>query len=188
MRHDVRSGSAMFACDRLQRIVAWNDAAERLVGLPRAEAVGKFCWEVVRATDPHGSLVCGTHCSRSRLGAHGWPVEPQELDVVSDHGRRRLAVDTLTVQDEDARTVVHVLHPAAGESDGALRRPAPHLTPRQLDVLRLLAEGRPAKEIARQLWLSEATVRNHIRAVLRELESHSQLEALSKARRLGLVA
>jgi DNA-binding CsgD family transcriptional regulator len=66
--------------------------------------------------------------------------------------------------------------------------PRGSLTPRQLEVLRLLAEGKRAKEIAGQLWLSETTVRNHIRAVLRELESHSQLEALSKARRLGLVA
>jgi DNA-binding CsgD family transcriptional regulator len=188
VRPEVRSGSAMFVCDRSQRIVAWNDAAERLVGVPRPEAVGKLCWEVIRATDPRGSLVCGSHCFRARLGAHGWPVEPQELDVASDHGRRRVAVDTLTVQDEDALRVVHVLHPAAGGAESGPCKGAPRLTPRQLDVLRLLAEGRPAKEIARQLWLSEATVRNHIRAVLRELESHSQLEALSKARRLGLVA
>jgi PAS domain S-box-containing protein len=188
MRLEVRTASAMFACDRSQRIVAWNDAAERLLGVPRTEAVGKFCWEVLRATDPRGSLACGTRCVRARLGAHGWPVEPQELDVASDGGRSRVAVDTLTLQGEGARTVVHVLHAAAGGSDGALHRRAPHLTPRQLDVLRLLAEGTPAKGIARQLWVSEATVRNHIRAVLRELESHSQLEALSKARRLGLVA
>jgi PAS domain S-box-containing protein len=184
---DVRSGSAVFACDPAQRIVAWNHAAERLVGVRRAEVVGKFCWEVVRASDPRGALVCGSSCSRARLGANGWHVEPQELDVASDHGRRRVVADTLTIQEEYTRTVVHVLHPAAGGADGALRARA-RLTPRQLDVLRLLAEGKPAKEIARQLWLSETTVRNHIRAVLRELESHSQLEALSKARRLGLVA
>jgi DNA-binding CsgD family transcriptional regulator len=178
----------MFACDRSQRIVLWNDAVERLVGLPRAEAVGKFCWEVLRATDPGGALACGAHCRRARLGAHGWPVEPQELDVASDHGRRRVVVDTVTVQDEDARTVLHVLHSAAGAAEGGSDTGAPRLTPRQLEVLRLLAEGKPAKQIARELWLSEATVRNHIRAILRELEAHSQLEAVSKARRRGLVA
>jgi DNA-binding NarL/FixJ family response regulator len=75
-----------------------------------------------------------------------------------------------------------------GGDDVPLRECAPRLTARQSDVLHLLADGMPAKEIAQQLCLSEATVRNHIRAVLRELHSHSQLEALSKARRLGLVA
>lgn len=185
---DVRSGSAIFVCDPSQRILAWNPAAERLVGVGRAEVVGKFCWEVLHASDPRGSLACGSRCPRSRLGAHGWPVEPQELEVMTGGGRKRVVADTLTAQGEDGRVVVHVLHPPAGKNDVPLREGAPRLTPRQSDVLHLLADGMPAKEIARQLCLSEATVRNHIRAVLRELHSHSQLEALSKARRLGLVA
>ena len=87
-------------------------------------------------------------------------MEPQELDVAATTaGGAHVAVDTLTVQDEDALRVVHVLHPAAGSAEGGSCERAPRLTPRQLDVLRLLAEGRPQKEIARQLWLSEATVR-----------------------------
>lgn len=188
MQLDVRTGSAMFACDDAQRVVAWNEAAEKLVGVPRSEALGKHCWELLRATDPRGTLVCGTRCPRARLGAHGWPVDPQELDIPSDGGRRRVVVDTLTAQHEEARAVVHVLRPASRVEESPPDDCAPRLTPRQQDVLRLLAEGRPAKQIARTLWLSETTVRNHIRAVLRELESHSQLEALSKARRLGLVA
>jgi DNA-binding NarL/FixJ family response regulator len=55
-------------------------------------------------------------------------------------------------------------------------------------VLGLLAEGVPAKVIAARLGLAEATVRNHIRAILFELGTHSQLEAVAKARRLDLVA
>jgi DNA-binding NarL/FixJ family response regulator len=55
-------------------------------------------------------------------------------------------------------------------------------------VLRLLAEGVPAKVIPGRLGLAEATVRNHIRAILAALETHSQLEAIAKARRLQLIA
>jgi DNA-binding NarL/FixJ family response regulator len=62
------------------------------------------------------------------------------------------------------------------------------LTARQQQVLRLLAEGVPAKVIATRLGLAEATVRNHIRAILAALETHSQLEAIAKARRLELIA
>jgi DNA-binding NarL/FixJ family response regulator len=61
------------------------------------------------------------------------------------------------------------------------------LTPRQRQVLALLAEGVPAKVIAVRLGLAEPTVRNHIRAILRALGCHSQLEALARARRLELV-
>ena len=42
------------------------------------------------------------------------------------------------------------------------------------------------KEIAGRLTLSEATVRNHVRAILRELGAHSQLEAVARARALPL--
>ena len=54
-------------------------------------------------------------------------------------------------------------------------------------ALELLAEGRSAKEIGRSLFLSQATVRNHVRSLLQALGAHSQLEALAKARKLGLV-
>jgi len=177
----------MFACDESLRVTAWNEAAESLIGISRTEALGKHCWEVLRASDPRGQLVCGSRCVRARSAAHGWPVEATVLDVAGGPDRRRIVVDTLAAQDERSRSVVHVLRPVADPAtdagEGSVR-----LTPRQLDILHLLAEGRRAKEIARRLWLSETTVRNHIRAILRELEAHSQLEALSKARRLGLVA
>lgn len=66
-------------------------------------------------------------------------------------------------------------------------RPAPSLTRRQRLVLSMLAEGKQARRIAAELQLSEMTIRNHIRAVLRELGCNSQLGAVAEARRLGLV-
>jgi GAF domain-containing protein len=67
------------------------------------------------------------------------------------------------------------------------RRDVPELTARQMEVLKLLAEGRSAKEIGGDLYLSQATVRNHIRSLLQALGAHSQLEALAMARRKGLL-
>ena len=55
-------------------------------------------------------------------------------------------------------------------------------------MLALLAEGVQARAIAARLGLSEATVRNHIRLILRKLGCHSQLEAVAVAYRLGLLA
>jgi len=63
--------------------------------------------------------------------------------------------------------------------------PAPHpaLTPRQSEVLRLLEQGQSTEQIAGELHLSAATVRNHIRHLLRALGVHSRLEAVAIARR-----
>jgi DNA-binding NarL/FixJ family response regulator len=63
----------------------------------------------------------------------------------------------------------------------------PALSPRRHQILRLVASGLTTAEISRELVLSEQTVRNHIRDVLRELDAHSRLEAVDIARRLGLL-
>lgn len=65
--------------------------------------------------------------------------------------------------------------------------PAPALTTRQSDVLRLLCTGKPNKVIARELGLSENTVRVHVAAVFSQLGVNSRSAALLAAQRLGLV-
>jgi PAS domain S-box-containing protein len=60
----------------------------------------------------------------------------------------------------------------------------PHLTPRQAEVLALLEHGRSTAQIAGELHLSQETVRNHVRHLLRALGVNSRLEAVAVARRL----
>jgi DNA-binding NarL/FixJ family response regulator len=68
----------------------------------------------------------------------------------------------------------------------ALPRPAlPALTPRQADVLRCLMRGEPNKRIARELGLTEGTVKIHIAAILRVLQARNRTEAVVIARELG---
>ena len=62
------------------------------------------------------------------------------------------------------------------------------LTPREQEVLRLLAEGLPNKAIARRLGISEHTVKFHINAVLGKLGAQNRTEAVVLAMRMGLVA
>jgi DNA-binding NarL/FixJ family response regulator len=61
------------------------------------------------------------------------------------------------------------------------------LTPRELEVLQLLAEGLPNKTIARQLDVSDHTVKFHINAILGKLGAQSRTEAVVRATRLGLI-
>jgi len=60
------------------------------------------------------------------------------------------------------------------------------LSPRQLDVLRLLLEGKPNKTICRELDLSESTVKTHLAAIFRKLDVSSRTQAVVSAARLGL--
>ncbi len=56
------------------------------------------------------------------------------------------------------------------------------LTRRERDVLALLLDGRRVASIARTLYLSEHTVRNHLKAIFRKLGAHSQTELLDRLR------
>jgi DNA-binding NarL/FixJ family response regulator len=61
------------------------------------------------------------------------------------------------------------------------------LTPREGEVLRLIAEGLPNKTIAARLEISESTVKFHVNAILGKLGVESRSEAIVQAARLGLV-
>lgn len=91
---------------------------------------------------------------------------------------------------ELARELVRELVQRAREDRRVIsppRKEAPQITPRQMEVLELLSAGRSTREIGRKLYLSEATVRNHIRGLLQAFGAHSQLEVLARARELGVL-
>ena len=69
----------------------------------------------------------------------------------------------------------------------AQRLPAVELTRRELEVLRLLAEGKPNKLIAADLSISEVTVKSHAQSLFRKLNVLSRTEAIAVAHRRGLL-
>jgi two-component system nitrate/nitrite response regulator NarL len=75
--------------------------------------------------------------------------------------------------------------PAARDQSPA--QPIEELTPRELQVLRLIAEGQSNKAIARGLGISEHTVKFHVNAILGKLNVQSRTEAVVHATRLGLI-
>jgi len=80
------------------------------------------------------------------------------------------------------RTIAQLLN-SRREVEAQLER----LTPREKEVLRLMAEGTSSRDIASRLGISYTTVRTHIRSLGSKLGVHSKLEAIVKARELALV-
>jgi DNA-binding NarL/FixJ family response regulator len=84
----------------------------------------------------------------------------------------------------------------ASESDHGVRRAAPRserptlldeLSERELDVLRLLARGRSNQEIAKELFISEATVKTHVGRIFAKLELRDRAQAVVVAYESGRV-
>ena len=65
--------------------------------------------------------------------------------------------------------------------------PQPRLTEREMEVLRLVAKGRNNRDIAKELFISENTVKNHIRNILEKLHLHSRMQAVVYAVREGFI-
>jgi DNA-binding CsgD family transcriptional regulator len=99
-----------------------------------------------------------------------------------------IEVSSIAIEGTDHRVVgvFGVLQPVAVPFTPPPR--ARHgLTPRQLEVLHHLAHGHSTNQIAQQLGIQPETVRNHVRGLLRALGVHSRLQAVSEARRCGLL-
>ena len=104
----------------------------------------------------------------------------RESDIESLSAALAAVARGLTVFDPALST----LPPSAPDS---ARLEAPHLTPREMETLALLAEGLPNKAIASQLGISEHTAKFHVNSILSKLDAQSRTEAVTRATRLGLI-
>jgi PAS domain S-box-containing protein len=166
------------------RFVYVNPAAERASGRANEDWVGRrFSDPLLPEVRPYVEEHFARAASRG---------EPTAFETVffDAHGHRRgVRAQHLPLRDGDDVVGVLIL---AFDVSPAFRDPGitvpPHLTPRQRQVLGLMAAGLTTTEMAIELTLSTETVRNHVRAVLRQLSAHSRMEAIAAANRLGLLA
>lgn len=193
------TADAAFAADDDGRIVSWNQAAETLLGYSADEVLGRPCHEVICGCDVYGNRYCDDSCPILRIARRHEPVRHFEIDVrQAAGGRRRVGVSVFALPGtaEGARPIlIHLLLPAAAAAPEAPCEsaaapavdPAAVLTPREIEVLRLLAAGHVSQEIAGRLYVSLTTVRTHVQNILHKLGVHSQIEAVSLAFRTGLI-
>ncbi len=207
---ESRTGDAVFVVAPDYHIAYWDSRAEFFTGIKAEDAVGKPCYDVVLGEREGGERFCSWGCSVMRMSQEGRPVTSYDMQVHSPTGGKRwVNVSTLSLDAGDGTYLVHLMRDSQSthetldmarnliqlskKSDRnaptlTKRRDLPVLTARQLEILNYLSEGKSVKEIRAELHLSEATVRNHIRSVLQALGAHSQLEALARARELGILS
>ena len=167
---ELASAMAVSSADAIVWDLGWEPASalERLAGLPAD-------------TPPVVALA---------------PTEPYAAEAWRAGARGLLLRDTPPASLIEALAAaaqgLAVLDPAlagslAPAAERAAEPPSGELTPRERQVLQLLAEGLPNKAIAHRLSVSEHTAKYHVNAILGKLGAQSRTEAVIRATRLGWV-
>ncbi|MGE3541073.1 MAG: LuxR C-terminal-related transcriptional regulator [Candidatus Tectimicrobiota bacterium] len=199
----------VYAVDRAQCIMFWNASAERLLGYSAAEVLGRHCHEVFDGEPRPGCLECASHCPVMTAAAQHESVPTYNLLSRTKSGETILLNVSVIVpvQDESPYVSIHLFRDATHQLRyetyvehilcAAARLPHPPapmtrstgeallihapLSGREKEVLYLLVQGKAARDIAETLYISYATVRNHLHTILRKLGVHSQREAVRLA-------
>ncbi len=211
LRSVATTGDGVFAVDANQRIILWNEAAERLLGYRAQEVLGMHCHEVLAGRDRTGKVSCGPNCFLFSTARKGKAVKNYDL-LTRTKTRRGIWVNVSVIglpsDEADSSAVVYIFRdvtrqihaerlvetihstltgtpwPGEGvEGPAEDSNPLQVLTARQLEVLTLISHGAGSQAIAEKLSIRPATVRNLTQKILAKLGVHSKLEAVVLALR-----
>jgi PAS domain S-box-containing protein len=211
--HKLLEGTAdaAFVVDAQGLTRSWNPAAEKLLGYRAADAIGQPCAGLIEGHGALGTLVCEHDCQVLQCVASGCEIPNFDLHVKTASGQQ-LWVNVSILRFHDPRTrrnlAVHFLRDIAGRKkaeevarklldaakdlaalsgDPAPLAPVSPLTGQEQRLLRSLATGRSPSKVARELGITERTMRNHLYHVNRKLRTKNRLEAVIHAARRGLI-
>jgi PAS domain S-box-containing protein len=160
-------------------VIRWvNPAAEKFVGDVRGRQFTSVC-------APEATRYARELFARKVTGTAR--VTDAEVTVIEANGDRA-TVELSSVPLRNGGRVIGVFGQVTQVEEGPALLHHPQLTPRQMEVLRLLERGHSTAQMAGELHLSVETVRNHVAAILRALGVHSRVEAVAIGRHeLGTV-
>ena len=121
-----------------------------------------------------------------KAGASGYLLKEISIDEVAS-AIRAVAGGQSLISPSMASKLLSEFATMIKKTDERHQVPAPRLTERELEVLKLVARGLNNRDIAKELFISENTVKNHIRNILEKLQLHSRMEAVVYAVREKLL-
>jgi DNA-binding NarL/FixJ family response regulator len=122
-----------------------------------------------------------------KAGATGYLLKEISIDEVASAVRAVFDGQSLISPAMASKLLTEFALMAKRSNERAQQVPTPKLTDRELEVLKLVARGLNNRDIARELFISENTVKNHIRNILEKLQLHSRMEAVVYAVREKLL-
>ena len=122
-----------------------------------------------------------------KAGASGYLLKEISIDEVPQAVRAVHGGQSLISPSMASKLITEFAALAKRSEERTQQVPAPRLTEREMEVLRLVARGLGNREIARELFISENTVKNHVRNILEKLQLHSRMEAVVYAVREKLL-
>jgi two-component system nitrate/nitrite response regulator NarL len=155
-------------------VIAWDVGWEAGVSLDRLE-------EAAESLPPVVVLIHDPDIAADAWSAGARGVLDRDVALPALVAALRAAGEGLSVAGDGLR----VGSPSTSRSGAGLL--LERLTPREHDVLQLVAQGLPNKTIAGRLGVTEATVKFHVNSLMRKLGAQSRTDAVVRASRLGLV-
>ncbi len=123
-----------------------------------------------------------------RAGASGYLLKDIPLDQVAEAVRAVHGGQSLISPPMAGKLLSEFAALAKRAADDRPEQvPAPKLTDREMQVLKLVARGMNNRDIAKELFISDNTVKNHVRNILEKLQIHSRMEAVMVAVREKLI-
>jgi PAS domain S-box-containing protein len=202
----LRSDEGLFVADEHQRIVAWSPSAEQALGHKARDVLGRPCYEVVAGKDVRGHPVCRPRCTAVVNALRGRVTAPYDLaSLTAKQGARVWVNNSVILARDDAGRplILHLFRPVKHSPNEvrAARLPSRHgrgrpepeqgalkpLSRRELEALRMLANGLSTVEIARAMTISPLTARNHVSTIMRKLGARNRVECLIVATERQLI-
>jgi two-component system NarL family response regulator len=184
------AGDAVAAVDRAAELLP--DVVLLDVRMPKGSGI-EACGQI-KGVAPSARIIMLTISDEEadlyeaiKAGATGYLLKEISIDEVAGAVRAVHDGQSLISPAMASKLLTEFALMAKRSNERAEQVPTPRLTDRELEVLKLVARGLNNRDIARELYISENTVKNHIRNILEKLQLHSRMEAVVYAVREKLL-
>jgi len=198
------TADAVFGIDENRNVRFWNKGCENLLGFAPRQAIGRPCAELLCGEDLQGNKICGPECPVATFYNVQAPNGDFDLVLKPEVGTPimvNIGSYYVSKSDQKDNNDVRVFHSMRRVNCHQLIRRLSNnsctaeqdnkkihkLSKREYEILRLLPKGVVTRNIAEQLDISPATVRNHVKNIFAKLEVHNRAEAVTYAMHHGMI-